>query len=275
MRSGAEVRAMPATKQKLPKLFELVVGTVTKIEEHGAFVTLDEYGGLEAYVPLNEVSHSWFKSIREVLKVGQKRVFKVIRVDARRYHVDVSLKRVSERERKEKLQEWKRYQRSMKLLELAAEKLGRTVEEALEEAAKLENLYGEVFAGFEAAVREGKAALEKAGVEEPWLSVFYELATSYVKIPKVKLSAVAIVSCPYGDGIDRLVSILSTWKEVKNRYPDVEARFYAAGSPKYKLDVESYDPKRAEAFLDEVAKVMMAKAGEKGCQYSFERVESE
>lgn len=269
------MHTMPASRQKLPRQFELVVGTVTKIEDHGAFVTLDEYGGLEAYVPLNEVSHSWFKSIREVLKVGQKRVFKVIRVDARRNHVDVSLKRVSERERKEKLQAWKRYQRTTKLLELAAEKLGRTVDEAIEEAAKLENSYGEIFAGFEAAVREGKAALEKAGVKEPWLSVFYELAKSYVKIPKVKLSAIATVSCLHGDGAGKLINVLSVWKEVKNKYPDIEARFYAVGSPKYKLDVESYDPKRAEAFLEEVAKAIMAKAGEEGCQYSFERIESE
>jgi len=261
--------------RRLPRPLELVVGTVVRIEDHGAYVTLDEYGGLEAYVPLNEVSHSWFKSIREVLKVGQKRVFKVIRVDPRRNHVDVSLKRVSEREAKTKMLEWRRLQRALKLVELAAEKLGRSVEEAMAEAAKLEARYGELFAGFEAAAREGRGALEKAGVREPWLSAFYELAKSHVKLPKVKLSAVISVMCPHGDGVERLLKVLSAWEETISKYPTLDIRFYTVGAPKYKLDVEAYEPKTAEAFLEEVAKAIAAKAGEVGCQYSFERVKGE
>jgi len=265
---------MPA-RRRLPRPLELVVGTVVRIENHGAYVTLDEYGSLEAYVPLNEVSHSWFKSIREVLKVGQKRVFKVIRVDPRHSHVDVSLKRVSEREAKAKMLEWKRLQRALRLVELAAEKLGKSVEEAMAEATKLEEHYGELFAGFEAAAREGRGALAKAGVKEPWLSAFYELAKSHVKLPKVKLSAVISVMCPHGDGLERLLKILSAWEEVKDRYPALDVRFYTVGSPKYKLDVEAYEPKLAEAFLEEIAKVIAARAGEVGCQHSFERVKGE
>ncbi|RLE86155.1 MAG: translation initiation factor IF-2 subunit alpha [Thermoprotei archaeon] len=260
-------------RRRLPRPYELVIGTVRKIEEHGAFVTLDEYGGIEAYVPLNEVSHSWFRSIREVIKVGQKRVFKVIRVDPRRGHVDVSLKRVSEGERRAKMQEWKRYQRAMKLLELAAERLGRDFGEALEEGWKLEDAYGEIFAGFEAAVREGREALEKAGVREPWLSTFYELAKAYVRIPRIKVSGVFTISCLQGDGAERLRRILSSWTRVRDKYPEVKARFYVVGPPKYKLDVEAYDPKLAERFMGEVAKLLLSRAREEGCSADFERLE--
>lgn len=262
-----------SARRKLPRQFDLVIGTVVRIEDHGAFVTLDEYNNLEAYVPLNEVSHSWFKSIREVLKVGQKRVFKVIRVDPVHGHVDVSLKRVSERERQEKLQQWKRYQRAMKLLELAAEKLGRSFDEALKEGSKLESAYGEIFAGLEAAVKEGKQALEKAGIREPWLSALYELAKSYIRIPRTKMSALVSVSCPHGDGVERLVKVLSSWRSVAAKYPDVEVRFYTVGPPRYKVDVESYEPRRIDEFLKELAEAIAAKAGEEGCVSSFERVE--
>jgi len=265
---------MPA-RRRLPRPLELVVGTVVKVEDHGAYVTLDEYGGLEAYVPLNEVSHSWFKSTREVLKVGQKRVFKVVRVDPRHGHVDVSLKRVSEREAKTKMLEWKRFQRALRLVELAAEKLGRSVEEAMAEAAKLEEHYGELLAGFEAAAKEGRGILAKAGVEEPWLSAFYELAKSHIKLPRVKLSAIVSVMCPHGDGIERLLKILSAWEEIKGKYPTLDIRFYTVGSPRYKLDVETYEPKLAEAFLAELARILAAKANEVGCQFSFERLKGE
>ena len=260
-------------RRRLPRLYELVIGTVEEIEDHGAFVTLDEYGGIEAYVPLNEVSHSWFKSIREVIKVGQKRVFKVIRVDPRRGLVDVSLKRVSDGERKSKLQEWKRYQRAVKLLELAAKRLGRRPEEAMREAGwKLEDAYGEMLAGFEAAVREGKEALVRAGISEPWASMLYKLAKAYVRIPKVRVSGIFTVACLQGDGVERLRYILSSWSEVRSKYPEVEARFYVVGPPRYKIDVEAYDYKAAEGFLNEVVKRILSRAEEKGCRASFERI---
>ncbi len=262
-------------RRRLPHLHELVVGTVVRIEEHGAFVRLDEYGGLEAYVPLNEVSHSWFKSIREVLKVGQKRVFKVIRVDPRRALIDVSLKRVTDSERRSKMLEWRRFQRAMKLIEMAASKLNRDFEEGLEEALKLESVYGDMLSGFEEAVRAGEAALAKAGINEPWLSTFYELAKSYVRIPKVKISLLFQVSCTHGDGVEKLRAILASWREVKDRFPRISARFYVVGSPRYKLDVESYDPRLAEAFASEVAKAILSRAGELGCQASFERLKAE
>ena len=265
---------MPS-KKRVPRLHELVIGTVTRIEEHGAFVELDEYDRLEAYVPLNEVSHSWFKSIREVLKVGQKRVFKVIRVDPSRGLVDLSLKRVTDVERRQKMQEWKRFQRTMKLIELAADKLRKSAKEALEEAYKLEGMYGEIFAGLEAAVREGKEALVKAGISEPWLSVFYDLAKSYIRIPKRRISVVFSVSCAQGDGVERLRKILSSWSEVKNRFSDVSSKFYIVGSPRYRMDVEAFDPKRAEAFISEVAKLILSRASELGCQASFERLKTE
>lgn len=256
-------------------MFELVTGTVVKVEDHGAFVTLDEYGGLEAYVPLNEVSHSWFKSIREVLKVGQKRVFKVIRVDPKREHVDLSLKRVSERERQVKMLQWKRYRRALNLLELASKKLGRSFEEAMEEGRKLEEAHGDALAGFEAAVREGSSALEKAGVREPWLSAFYEVARSYVKVPRAKLSGVLTISCLQGDGIERLRRVLIAWREVKEKYPDVDARFYTIGAPRHRIDVEAYDPKRAETFLADIVRHLVSLAAKEGCQADFQRLKTE
>ncbi|RLE89661.1 MAG: translation initiation factor IF-2 subunit alpha, partial [Thermoprotei archaeon] len=55
---------MVKKRKQLPDVNELVIGTVRRIYDHGAFVTLDEYNDLEAYIPLNEVSHTWFRNIR-------------------------------------------------------------------------------------------------------------------------------------------------------------------------------------------------------------------
>jgi len=260
-------------RKELPEVNELVMGTVKRIFEHGAFVTLDEYGGLEAYIPLNEVSHSWFRSIREVLKVRQKRVFKVIRVNRAKRQVDVSLRRVAPSERKAKLYEWKRAQRAEKLLELAAQKLGRTLDEAYEEVGwKLEDYYGEIFAGFEETALHGKDALREAGVREPWASVIEELAKAYVKISRVKISSIVSVQCLQPDGVFRLREVLTSWKGLEKKYNNTRVRAFVVGPPRYRVDVEALDYKTAEALMKEITSAMTEKAREKECSIVIERL---
>ncbi|WP_243665907.1 S1 RNA-binding domain-containing protein [Vulcanisaeta sp. JCM 16159] len=96
------VLTVRVARKELPDIGELVIGTVYRILEHGAYVLLDEYGGLEAYAPINEVVQSWFHDIKDYLRPGQKTVFRVIRVDARRKLVDVSFRKVREEEKKKK-----------------------------------------------------------------------------------------------------------------------------------------------------------------------------
>ncbi|RLE73321.1 MAG: translation initiation factor IF-2 subunit alpha [Thermoprotei archaeon] len=264
---------MVRKRRKLPARNELVIGTVKKIFEHGAFITLDEYGGIEAYCPLNEVSHSWFHHIREVLKEGQKRVFKVIRVNPVKMHIDVSLKRVSDAEKKDKIYEWKRAQRAEKLLEIAAKKLGKTLDDAYREAGwKMEDYFGEIYAGFEEAVLRGKKALTEAGLREPWLSIIYELAQAYVEIRKAKISGEFIVRCYERDGVERIKKVLTSWRDVLDKYRDVEVRMYTEGAPRYRVDLTALDYKTAESLLKDILSRVREEAVKQNCIIEFKRV---
>ncbi len=269
MFNGVDMRK----RKKLPSYNELVIGTVEEIYDHGAFISLDEYGGLKAYIPLNEVSHSWFRGIREVLKKKQKRVFKVIRLDRRRGIVDVSLKRVSESERKQKLFEWKRLQRADKLLEIAAKKIGKSLEDTYKEAGwKLEDYYGEIFAGFEEAALRGEEALEEAGVKDPWKKILTELAKAHIKFSIAKISGIFHLECYQRDGIERIKRILLSWQDSIKMDGNIKIRLYTLGSPKYKLDIESLDYKTAEGILRNILEKVKKKATEENCYLQFERL---
>lgn len=263
---------MVRKRYPFPKYGELVIGTVTKIFDHGAFVSLDEYNGLEAYCPLNEVSRSWFKGIREVLKEGQKLVFKVIRVDRRKGHVDVSLRRVSDEEKKAKLSEFRRAQRAEKLLELAAKTLGKTLDEAYEEAWKLEDYYGEIYAGFEEAARKGIDALLKAGVSREWAEIFAKLAKAYVEVPIAKISGVFQIRCFESDGIVRIKNALLAGLEVANKYNEVKVKIYTEGAPRYKIDLVAPDYKIAEKAFREIVNTVTNVAKKNKCIISFKRL---
>jgi len=253
-----------------PQLNELVVGTVTEIHDHGAFVSLDEYRGLRAYVPLGEVSHSWFKSIREVLKVGQKAVFKVIRADPRKGIVDVSLRRVSDGERKAKQLEWKRALRAEKILENAAKTLGKTLDEAYEEVGwKLEDHYGEILKGLEEAAAKGADVLEAAGVPDVWIPVVLEVARQSIKLKRIRKSGVITLRCVEG-GLPALKKVLTSWERSLQIPSTVSVEVYTIGAPRYRLDVEALDPKMCEKIFESIVNTILGEAKAAGCSVSVE-----
>ena len=90
------------SRSRLPSEGEILIATVKQVFDYGSYVTLDEYGGLQAFLPWSEVSSKWVKNIRDVLKENRKVVVKVIRVDRRKGTVDVSLKKVTDDERRKK-----------------------------------------------------------------------------------------------------------------------------------------------------------------------------
>ena len=264
---------MPIKRRKLPEVNELVIGTVKKIFEHGAFVTLDEYNNIEAYCPLNEVTRSWFRNIREVLKVGQKAVFKVIRVDRRKMHVDISLKRVSDDERKEKMKEWKRAVHAEKLLELAAKKLRKTLKEAYREAGwKLEDTYGEIYKALEDSVRYGMEIFTKAGIPEKWAKALYEVAVKHIELSKVKISGIAVLQSYDAKGIVLIRDALLKGIKEARKVPEISIKVYTIGAPRYKVDVEAYDYKAAEKGLQKFIETIEALAKQNNCKFSFKRI---
>lgn len=84
---------------------EILLVKVSKIMPHGAYCDLIEYNA-SAYLPISEVASGWIKNIHERIKEGQKDVAKVVFVDAGRKAIDVSLKKVTTKEKKDKINEY-------------------------------------------------------------------------------------------------------------------------------------------------------------------------
>jgi len=260
-------------RKELPSVGELVVGTVKAIYDYGAYLVLDEYDGLEAYLPWSEVASRWIRSIRDVIREGQKVVVKVIRVDRKRRHVDVSLKRVTEYERKKKMMEWKRAQKAEKILELAAQKLGKTLEEAYDEAGdKIVNYYGELMVGLEQAAMRGEEALLEAGVPPEWAKVITEEAKRHIEIRRVKVFGTLVLRTLKSDGVERIRKILFEGEgAAKSVSKDVEVGIYTTGAPRYRIEIVANDYKTAEKALKKTLEQMKELAKKLDVEMSFTR----
>ncbi len=66
-----------------------VVGTVTSLQDYGAFVDI---GGLEGLLPISEIGWSRVKDIREVLTVGQQLKVVIKTIDKEKERISLSIK---------------------------------------------------------------------------------------------------------------------------------------------------------------------------------------
>ena len=100
-------------KQLLPKPWEIaatkypldtvVKAKVVRIAPFGAFVELEP--GIDALVPMSEISHTWVKNVNEALKIGQEIEGKIIKNDEEGRKITVSIKAVEPEPEVESLQE--------------------------------------------------------------------------------------------------------------------------------------------------------------------------
>ena len=264
---------MPRKAREYPEEGEFVVATVKNIHPYGAFLTLDEYPGKEGFMHISEVTSTWVKNIRDYIKEGQKIVAKVIRVDPSRGHIDLSLKRVNQQQRKAKLQEFKRAQKAENLLKMAAEKIGKNFETAWREVwVPLEEEYGEVYAAFEDAAQNGIEVL-KGLIPEEWLSPLGEIVLSYVEVPTVTIDAEFEITVPKSDGIEIIREALIRARDRANMEDDVEVKFTYQGAPRYRIDITAPDYYKAEEVLESIAEEILRVIKEAGGEATLIRKE--
>ncbi|MGC8669902.1 MAG: S1 RNA-binding domain-containing protein [Candidatus Micrarchaeia archaeon] len=95
---------MPETKYiNRPKIGEFVIAQISKVMPFGAYCTLPEYGNMEVFLPIKEVSSGWIKNIHEFIHEGQTVVCSVVFYDNERKTIDVSIKKVPQGKAKEKI----------------------------------------------------------------------------------------------------------------------------------------------------------------------------
>lgn len=194
-------------KRGLPVIGELVFCKITKINPNSAFAQLEEYDK-EGMIHVSEVSSGWVRDIRSFLRIGQTGVAKVIRVDEG--HVSLSLKRVDQKQENEKIKEFKLNQRAEKMLEMAAKKMDKSLDEAYEQVGfTLQEKFGTMYDGFKAAL-ENPQLLKSRGVPEKWISVLKEIAEKNIEQKEFEFSANLNIRSIKPDGIMIIRSTLQT-----------------------------------------------------------------
>lgn len=262
---------MAYKKAEWPEVGDLIVATITKIAPYGAYATLDEYGGKEGLLHISELSTTWVKNIRNHVREGQKVVLKVLRVDPTKSHVDLSLRRVTGKEKKEKLLEWKKAKKAKVILKMTSEKRGVNLNEAYEIIEeKIISCFGSLYNGLEEASFRGKEVLIEAGIPEDWAKVLAEIAKDKIKVPRVKVRGILELTCTKSDGVEVIKRAFSKAKRIKKSKTS-SINIYVVGTPRYRIEVSARDYKIAEEMLNDAVETALKSIEDEGGRGVFRR----
>jgi translation initiation factor 2 subunit 1 len=188
-------------------------------------------------------------------------------VDEQKKHINLSLRRVSEREKRERLLLWKRDRRGRRLFDMAAEKLGIDDHEVRSDVERLlEKRFGSLYASFENTARKGKKALKSAKIPSNWVEILSGIAKSRIRIPKKKVIGVLEMTCHQPNGVKAL---RTAFKKAKNLNPDIN--IYVMGAPKYRIEVSATNYKTAEQLLEKTVRVALKTIDNNGGEGKFTR----
>jgi len=223
---------------------------VVRLTDYGVYVKLDEYAGREALVHISEISTTWVKNIRDHAREGQKLVLKVLRVNPQRGQIDLSLRRVTGREKTEKLLGWKKNRKAESILKAAAEKLHADPNKIEEIKTTILLKYPSIFDALEESAESGEKTFTKVDMEPEWAATLAETAKQKIKIDTADVEATVEISSTKPDGVDHVKAALSSAEKVKIPR-SASVTVYTIGAPKYKIEVTARDYDEAETILQE------------------------
>jgi translation initiation factor 2 subunit 1 len=256
-------------KPEWPEYGELVIATITKVREYGAYANLEEYNK-QGLLHISEITSGRVRRIRDYVKEKQKMVLKVIRVNVEKGQINLSLRRVTKRERIEKNKSWKRNRKGEALLNEVAEKVGLPVHEVYQKAGLiLEQKYG-LYEGFEEVVKEGIEILTKLDISEDLAKVIAQVAEERIKIKMVKVRGILEVRCMKPNGV-KCIQAAFIGAGKSHRAKDAKIEFYVIAAPRYRVEVSADNWKRAEELFEKVCESVVNNITKAGGYGSFKR----
>ena len=186
---------------EFPEVGEIIIATVTKIMDHGAYVTLDEYDDIQGFLHISEIAPGWIRSVSKYVKIGEKKVLLVKRVSKNRSDIDLSLKQISADQRKKKLLEVKKYDKGKTLLNSVIKKanLSNTDAEKLEEA--LYEKFDSVYDAFSTIARGGAESIKPLKLSKNIETAMIDIS-SKIRLSSVEIRGIMDISVKNSNGVE-------------------------------------------------------------------------
>lgn len=228
---------------------DIVLSTVEKIEKTVVFVKIPITGReIEGSIILSEIAPGRIRNLRDYVVPKKRIVCKVIRITPRG-NIELSLRRVTQKEKKEILEQYNQEKSYISILKTI---LKENVEKVINEILNKKKLYD-----FFQEAKENSGELEKIVGKTNSKKILEILKTQKKKRAIIKKEIFLTTTKP--DGLELIKNILNnTNKEIKIKY-------ISAG--RYVIKTEAEDLKTADNKLKGILNEIGSKAKKQGMEF--------
>jgi translation initiation factor 2 subunit 1 len=248
-----------------PDRNEIVIVEITKVLDYGVFAELLEYNNAKGFVHISNVSNTWVKNIRNFVKLGQIRAAKVLNIDVQKNQVDLSFGSVSSQREKQKINDYRQFKRSEKLIEALAKQNKKDVDEVWEKVA--EPLIEEFDSLHDAFKKIAMGADIEKIIPKIWIIPLKELVDKNIKISEKVLKGNVKVSSVSSNGLDEVKEVLKDLQKIKG----CDIIYVGAGT--YAVSFVASTFKLAEKALNDFVKRGEELSKKKGVNFSFKKTD--
>ena len=189
--------------------------------------------------------------------------------DRSKGHVDLSLKRVNDHQKRDKIKEWKNNRKVERLMEMLAKKLNKPVDQCYKDFGNdLTSKYGTLYTAFEETAYD-QELLKNDGFEGEWLDEFKALAKENISIQFVEITGYLDVNSWLPDGVDHIRDALSNAEQ--SEFEDVEIQIRYIGAPQYMITVKAPDYKIAEGEMKKAVEGIEGEIEKYNGEFKFHR----
>jgi len=241
-------------ENRVPEKDELVMCRILSIDEMGVICSLLEYNNLEGFLPLSEISRKRIRSVLRHVRVGQKQILQVLRVDTEKKFTDLSKKYITPIERDLGTEKYNKG----KTVHSIAKRIAETQNKDLEEIKKM--LIYPLYRNFEHPYDAFKLMSLKDQDIYEGMDIDPDLKTELISIVKkrmavhpVKIGADIQITCYADGGIDEIKNALRAGLE--DGKAD-EVKIQLVSSPTYNVWLTTIDERQGKLVITRVVEVI-------------------
>lgn len=254
-------------KTGYPNEGECLFCTVTKVQYNSVFVNLDEYDRKSGMIHISEVSPGRIRNINDYVKEGKVVICKVLRINRERGHIDLSLRRVNESQRRAKIDERKHQAIAENIIKSYSQLHNLELQPIYDVIANvILETYSSLYAAFEDVV-ENEASLTDAGLDKSLADELERLVRERIKPKQVEIEGTLILTSYEPNGVDIINNLMAKVVKLSDH---LSTLFLGAG--RFKISVVAPEYAVAEKVFTDFEDLVKENIKGTQTEYSFERV---
>jgi len=275
------INKMVKKQAKFPVQDELVVAQVIHVERMHIYCDLEDYEGnsngrrARGMVHISELANRWIRNISNYVKINQRIVLKVLRVNPDKGHIDLSLRRVNNEQQNSVMSDWKFERKCENLFRLFGSQNKMELNEVYEKIGfPLMDAYGTLHDAFDAIKEEGKDELVKMNLDVPQETTakLFQLIDSNIQLSQVEIEGKFEIIVYDENGVEVIKEAFKAANEIKkDKLMDLNIHYI--GAPTYSMRITASDYRTAENYLKQITTTIQKQIEKYNGEFTFERTD--